>query len=206
MVYVLDEDRVTGEGGLWGSVLAGNPLRTGFAGAIIPPRVIGWTGWIGDGPAEAAERDFRAWGPGAWAGLTASLRAALPACEDAGVKLVLRPHARHVVSDAQRWVKLREEFPWLGLLLDPVSLMSSEMMGRAEEHLARMASALAPGAEAVLVSDAAPGEDGLLHPVPWGRGVLPREWLVRLARACGGARITRPGDTGAGSALRGEEA
>jgi hypothetical protein len=208
MVHVLEAERIVDAhdgGAVWGVVSGVNPLKSGFPEPTAP-RVIAWSGWAGDAAAESAERDFWVWGPAAWDQLRVALREAVPAYEAARTRLVLRPHARHVVSDAQRWVKLREEFPGVGLLLDPVPLFSEEMVSRAEDHLGRLAAALAPGSDGVLISDAAPGVDGMLAPVEWGRGVLPREALIRLAGPCRGAVIVRRGDAGAGSALGREEA
>src|SRR5690606_16207566 len=60
-----------------------------------------WSGWTAE-DADPASGCFplsmEAWGPGAW-------QAMLDACReawDAGVQLMLRPHARHILSDAQR--------------------------------------------------------------------------------------------------------
>lgn len=85
------------------------------------------------------EEDPRTWGAKGWD----VLRARVESCER---DLVIRPHARHVVSDVPGCRRLLES-SWAserGALLchDPASMVVPGMMGRIEDHLRRMYEAI----------------------------------------------------------------
>lgn len=156
MPLFMQGDRIADEGGhTWALVSHANPLDVGFefAGA---QRVVAWTGWFGEGADAAAgrfPRDFRTWTPGAWKSLRERIDEAAAKLA-AGGELLLRPHARHVISDPQACIMLVKDLPpGVRILLDPVSMLTPAMLGSAEDHLAR-AMELAPFAAAVLISGA----------------------------------------------------
>jgi hypothetical protein len=140
-----------------------NPLEDdpGDLAAGGAPVVVTWSGWFG-----GDEVGVGTWGPRGWAALQAWCDCQGPAFAAAGRELWLRPHAGHVLSDAQRCLTFLRgrEGQAIGLLLDPVSMLAPSMLADAAEHLDRMLGALAQvaGVRAVL----APGARGL--PIPEG--------------------------------------
>lgn len=84
--------------------------------------------------------DPRTWGPSGWAALDSRL-AALAA------PLIIRTHARHVVSDTPGIVHLLRAHPppHVNVLVDPVSMLTPEMLksGHAADHLRRTFEAIA---------------------------------------------------------------
>jgi hypothetical protein len=144
---------------------------------------------------------MEAWGPGAWQAMLGACREA----RGAGVRLLLRPHARHILSDAQRCLRfLEEQAPPFAppLLLDPAAMLTESMLPDAAEHLERILGALAgrEGVWGVLLSgvEPAPGGGGEraggggLRPCPFTRGLLAPEILLEAA-----ARWFGPGAPGA---------
>ena len=93
-----------------------------------------WSGSMAelDGGGLFAE-DPRTWGSKGWSALEAAV---------SGRTLCLRPHARHVVSDVPgcRKVLAAEWAGGVGLLVDPMSMMTSAMLNarEAEDHLCRV--------------------------------------------------------------------
>lgn len=86
------------------------------------------------------EDDPRTWGPKGWA----ALESAVKALRDANVRLCLRPHARHVVSDPIGCRRLLEA-EWaanLELLYDPWSMLAESMLTSGDktvaDHVRRM--------------------------------------------------------------------
>ncbi len=144
-VLCLERDRIRDGDATWASVDACNPLEDGWGGPkMLGPRVVCWSGWLGP---EIFARDVRTWGPGGWSALER-------ACEgmEAG-RVLLRTHARHVLSDAQRCLAfLRRWEGKVGLLLDPMAMLEVSMLDRAEEHLDRIVGALGahPGVGAMV--------------------------------------------------------
>ncbi len=70
---------------------------------------------------------------------TAYLDAAEPVLRDSGRRLLLRTHARHVVSDfvaAKALLAEREGSP-IGIALDPAACFEASMLADAEDHLVR---------------------------------------------------------------------
>jgi hypothetical protein len=163
---------------LWALVSHKNPLIDGFC-PTSAHRVVSWTGWFGetaDPSTGLFPRDFRTWTPGAWQRLQHHLTTT-------SAELLLRPHARHIVSDAQACVLLVRDLPSnIRLLLDPISMLEPAMLNDAQDHIARIldlaesaAGIIIAGAE--LVADSVrPSRDG---------PALPRDtvesWIDRLA-------------------------
>lgn len=112
-----------------------------------PTRIVAWTGSYaeldGGGPFDA---DPRTWGAAGWSALELACAAAT---EDANVTVLIRPHARHVVSDVpgiRRFAttiaaRCRGRFE---LLLDPASMLDTAHLdrGTAADTLRRIAEEL----------------------------------------------------------------
>jgi hypothetical protein len=182
------------QGGVFAAVAHHNPLESVAVDAPLPaPRLVMWSGWFGAGePLRGSfPRDFRTWTPRGWAGLARACDGLLPALTSAGMHLWVRPHARHVLADAQSCVsflKEREGQP-VRLLLDPAGLLTGSMLGLAEEHLGRIFGALGghAGTGAALLSnlERAPGEEELLVPAPLHRGLIDPSVILSAWRAHG---------------------
>lgn len=148
------------------------------AGGVIAPRLIAWSGSLADDP---SERDPRTWGP---AGL-ASLRGALARWREplirANWRLLLRPHARHILCDPQRCVTMLNEWEKSGepfaLALDPAAMIEESMQSNADDHARRACEALA-SRSAIIV-------------VPPPTAALKPGDLDRILHDCGAAEMPR---------------
>ncbi|MEM1329342.1 MAG: hypothetical protein AAGG07_02145 [Planctomycetota bacterium] len=144
-----------------GRVLAGNhadpdaPARAGRGSGIdaelqLGEPVVAWSGWLGEQPASgdglwAASPET--WGP---AGMAAFPLVVEHLTERSRVAPILRPHARHLLCDPQRCLALLNgDGPRFRLLLDPVAMLTPEMLPQAEDHLVRSVEALGGRAETV---------------------------------------------------------
>ncbi|MFN0010329.1 MAG: hypothetical protein ACKVS8_01665 [Phycisphaerales bacterium] len=115
--------------------------EAGGTSAPPNPYVIAWSGSMGEGLFEA---DPRTWGPRGWAALHAACDAAAPGLEASRRVLVLRTHARHVLSDPRACVKFladRAGGPF-AVLPDAASMIERSMLGMVEDHLDRLFAAL----------------------------------------------------------------
>lgn len=181
-LYFLGEKLIVdGQGVPFASVSGVNVLSAN-ADANVPsrsnpvfPREVMWSGWMGE---SAFTRDFRAWGKEAWSTFDAWCDLQLPRLVTTGVTLCFRPHPRHTLSDAQSCVsflKKRAGQPFR-VLLDPVGMLTSSMIPRAEDHLHRIMDALADhsGVAGVMVSNAVSStiDPELLAPAPVHRGAV----------------------------------
>jgi hypothetical protein len=183
-----------------------------------------WTGWTGDTDRGASdleagvfERSITTWtGPG-----RQRLDAALPALLDAAAsgtshplapprRLLLRAHARHVISDPQSVLTAfrggKNLAGWCpdsmhpadaptGYLFEPAAFLTPEMLGESEDHLARSFEALpiqpwcwGTLLTGLLPTDTAWGEPEL-QPVPITEGVLHPDTLARLWAASGARHL-----------------
>lgn len=185
---VLTDDALTD---LDGTVLARaaghNPLALDPAAAALPeaPLVLGWSGGLGE---ELFERAFATWMPSGRNALDLYLDAAEPVLRDRGSRLLLRTHARHVISDAQAAVALldaRPEAP-LGVALDPAACLEASMLGDAEDHMVRFFDLAGGRAEVIVLASvhqpASPEAPEPLAPAPLGDGLIDPTLLGRLAR------------------------
>ena len=111
-----------------------------------------------------------------------------------GMRLLIEPCSRHVLHDAHTTAAFlrehREEH--LGLALNPTALFEPSMMDHREDHLFRIAEALAPIASALILADAAPDASGEnLDPADLGAGAFdPCETLRIVLEAMGAAEAT----------------
>lgn len=124
----------------WASVWRGNVLKDD-AGmeAISGRRVVVYSGWVeSEDDAEAARLS---WSPATWARCVEGLAALRSRCEAAGTELLIRPNARHVVSDVPTCQKLLGEagLEGVGILLDVAAMLTPTMMRDAADHVRRLA-------------------------------------------------------------------
>ncbi len=151
-------------------------------------RLLCWSGWFGEGadPQRGIfPRDFRTWTPVGRAALHAACDAALATLTPRGVEFMLRPHARHILSDVQGCLAFLRSYPSVRLLLDPASLLTGAMLPSAEDHLRRMFENLAPhpSTAAVVLANVerlTADDSDALGPVPLHRGLIDPALLLRL--------------------------
>lgn len=156
-------------------------------GAVGGSSLVVWSGGLGEGLFDA---DPRTWMSPGWAALSEALPRWLEKCEGAGIRPVLRPHARHVMSDAPGIARVLREFPGVRVLLDPAAMLTANMIATAEDHFTRtlsslghhervmgvvMANVLAPAGAASDTDDGPP-----LRRVALDRGVLDGAMIRRL--------------------------
>lgn len=102
----------------------------------------------------------------------------------------MRPHARHVVSDAvaARAVLAEREGGRFGLAFDPASCFEASMLEDADDHLVRMFEIAGPLAEVVILRSVgvprgdAGFESPALEGAALGEGALDSALLGRLVR------------------------
>lgn len=110
-----------------------------FADAAL--RVVAWSGSYAEVEGGGMfEDDPRTWGDRGWSELRERVLSAPPG------SVVVRPHARHVVSDVPGCLRLLDS-AWAsqrGVMLcyDPLSMLAESMLPNRDEHLRRMAEAL----------------------------------------------------------------
>lgn len=177
-----------GDGDPFAAVLDGNPLGPGWS---LPPapcrRVVVWSGRLGADDEDRAP-GVRTWGRAgreAFEGLCDRLA---ETARPRGVTVLLRPHARHVLSDTPSCAAFlrRRAGDGLGLLLDPASMLTPSMLAHGAEHVARIVGDLASmiGVGAVLLANVertGPGNDDL-RLAPLTRGELDAPPLAAAAR------------------------
>ncbi len=119
---------------------------------------------------------------------------------------MIRPHARHLVSDVPGCLGLMRREPRFRLAFEPALLFEPVMLVAAEDHLVRMFGGLASVAEVIVISDVQQADDDggpWCVPVEFGSGLLPMEVVIQQARAAAGegARLFARSETEA-EALR----
>ncbi len=117
-------------------------LGAGASAVEDGSREIVWSGSFAelDG-GNVFDEDPRTWGPKGWDALRERVEQS-----GEGGRLVIRPHARHVVSDVpgckrmleSAWARERDVM----LCYDPASMCAAGMMGRVEDHIRRMYEAI----------------------------------------------------------------
>ncbi len=179
----------------FGTVTTVNPLAEGWEPPATPEggRLVLYSGWLGEqaGPGLWTS-SFRTWGPtgrDAFDRLTARL-------SEAESMFCFRPHARHVLADPQTCLSFlrahESDGPdsrgsWgFGVLLDPVAMLTPDMLDQAEDHLRRAFGALADRADvpALLLTNAELVEttdSKELRACPLDAGVLNAEMIRTLA-------------------------
>jgi hypothetical protein len=177
--------------------VGGNPLAGDWAvDADLPGEwIMAWSGTLGGAPFEGTPANWMR-GPAA---LDACCDELAPQLVRHGKRLVLLPHARHVLSDA------RSALTWwcdrvipgqdpnvvrhspagrrpFGLALDPAALLEPSMLEDIEDHMQSLLSSFGPRIDALVLRDAAPDPEDpeSLATVPLGTGALPRECVLGL--------------------------
>ena len=174
-----------------GAFVGGNPLDDGWAvDAELPGGwLMAWSGTLGGSLFEGTPANWMR-GPTA---LDALCDALAPQLARHGKRLVLLPHARHVLSDARSaltwWCRrvIPGEDPNLvrrspsgprpfGLALDPGALLEPSMVPDVEDHLRSLLAAFGPRVDLLVLRDARvdPSDPESMQPCALGEGVLPR--------------------------------
>ncbi len=174
-----------------------------FSDALSPQpdqTTIVWSGWFddeADPESGVFHHDPRTWTALGWETLEARLAEILPKFEAANARLLLRPHVRHVISDAPsvRRILGKFETPVLGILFEPAAMLTAGMADDARDHLTRLLEALAhhervaaillTGAERPARGDADPEHDDILVPAPLTRGSLDYHDLLAVLKDFG---------------------
>lgn len=171
-----------------GNLLAPDPPA--IPANIPAPRLIAWSGTLAEGA--MFDRDVRTWMPAGLEAFRSMCDAVRPFLDAAGVRLLFRSHARHVLCDPHRCATLLREWRDIGapfaLALDAAAMLEQSMLTDAEDHLERAFGALAPLADAVILANAGP--DGAAQPAdqdaapplltaPLHRGVIDPALLLK---------------------------
>lgn len=186
----------------WATVSTFN-LLAGAVPAIpdhpISTRLAAWSGWLPEDstPERGAFRaDLRTWQPAARAKFDDVCDWLAPTLRQRELMLAIRPHARHVLSDAQgciTFLKKREGQPF-ELLVEPAAMLTPDMLPDAAEHLERIIDALArfEAVAGFLVSNVEKVDlgDGVieLRTCPISMGILDPDFVARPCRAAAGSR------------------
>lgn len=136
-----------------------SPLGGGIDLGAIPEdaTVLCWSGTLGEG---LFARDWGTWGAAGWEALMLFCERVAPVLDERGARLVLRPHARHVLSDAFKCRRFLDEnrHGRIGVALDAAAMMERSMLGDTEGHFERAFEMLGAVAELVIVTGLAPAE------------------------------------------------
>ena len=170
------------------TILPGNPLADDWFFPVDLPgdRLVAWSGGLGETLFADEPRTWMGEGHQRFERLCDEIREPL---RDAGGRLCIRPHARHVLSDPQGtldFLRRREDEPF-GLALSPADLLLPHMLDAAEDHFERILEFMVPRCDLLIVADAAPDasepdasdQAGGMRPCRLGEGVLPAERLMR---------------------------
>ncbi|MFK7961595.1 MAG: hypothetical protein AB8G96_13845 [Phycisphaerales bacterium] len=191
-------------------VLPGNPLADDWSPPASLPSdpgdLILWTGAMGDGPFAPHPHTWMSPGRTRLTERLADLAEALSRGPEPGRRLLLRPHARHVLSDppsVRSFLRDAGDLP-IGLCLEPAALFEATMLGdAAEEHVERILGGLGDLTDVHLRGDveppagvpipdplpasgkgplvAGPAPDAPCELVPAGEGHLPMDQLDAAA-------------------------
>ena len=154
--------------------------------------IIAWSGTMSDPRDDPFAPDPAAWLPASMPALLARLESLEPLLVAQRVRLLIRSHARHILSDAPRCGVLlrapwRSTHPHIGLALDPAAMVEPSMVPTALDHIRRSLEALAHRASIVILTNfIAPDPavpDAALHPARLAEGVIPAPELNALATA-----------------------
>lgn len=154
-----------------------------------PGRTLLWSGWFEPDQSDGDLPSPLTWSPAAWTRLTTFCAAVAESRSDARVCFV--PRSGHILSDlpsCQRFLGGRAG--WTGahadrfeLLLDPIGMLSLDMLVHAPEHLERIVLGLGglAGVAGIFLSNVAPVS---LERRPIHDGVLSAPFLAELLSRC----------------------
>lgn len=137
----------TGDAAGFGRCTTDNPADL-IRAADTNERLIAWAGWLDDSKADPSmgrfDPDFNVWSPAGWQALRDGVAAAADSLRKHDATLCLRPHSGCVLSDPQGCLNfLRDDPPErVEILLDPVAMLTPDMLDKAEDHLGRAFEAL----------------------------------------------------------------
>lgn len=161
-VWAVSDANLIAEGAAAGSLLDGLP--GGCTHLVV------WSGTLADG-LFAGDNPLTWIGPGR-AALDGAVAALAPLLRDRGVRLLLRPHCRHVLGDAttaRSFLESLDPGAPVGLALDICSIFEPGMLRAAGDHCRRTFEILGPVAELVICTGAAAEADRVV-PAPLGEG------------------------------------
>lgn len=173
----------------FGFLLHANPLEAGGVELSRFPersRVVVWSGTLAS---TLFGRDPLGWGPATLDSFRAWCAGAHEVCEQHGMIVLLRPHARHALCDVPRCLAFLREYegsPHFGIALEPVAMLEASMLDAAEDHLRRIFESLGSRAGALILTNVAheqPGGDAAVARVAFEAGRLDPGALGKLVRA-----------------------
>ncbi|MBM4051856.1 MAG: hypothetical protein FJ270_03810 [Planctomycetes bacterium] len=174
---------LTHAGAAWGSWLPGTLLEPG-TWPEGSPRVLAFTGSLSGTPDEG---DLRNWMPAGIEACRTALVSARSRAQERSQRLVIVPHAQHLVSDLHSTLRIMREHQGVGVALAPAALLTASMLEHAADHLRRLLGTLGPVADAIILHDLARCVDHLGEPsvraCPWGHGVLDAALVGSLVPA-----------------------
>ena len=163
---------------------------------------IAWSGSLAAGPGRFVPEPRNWMGPG-----RAALESACDRLVDGLARsrrtLLLRPHARQVLSDLTGAVDFlrRHRGERFGLAFAPADLFVASMLNDAAEHLGRgfavLLPLLRPDRDVLILEDLEPPdrEEDLPRKVPLGTGILPWQTVASAVGSLGSAwRVVLPGE------------
>lgn len=171
---------ITMQGAPWGAWLPGSLLEPG-AWPEGAPRVLAFTGSLSGSHDEG---DLRNWMPAGIEACRNALGSARTRAEDRGQRLVIVPHALHLVSDLHSTLRLLREHQGIGVAIAPAALLTASMLEHADDHLTRILGTLGPIADAIILHDLArcvdlDGEPAV-RACAWRSGVLDATLVASL--------------------------
>jgi len=150
--------------------------------------IIAWSGRADGADPDPFAADPRSWLPGAMPAFLARLDALETVLRRTRVRVLIRPHARHIVSDVPRAVAVlhhqsRSSEPHFGLALEPAALLEPSMVPTAIDHTRRALESLAHRAAVVILTNICDpiSPDGWFTPSRLENGLIPGAQLVNLA-------------------------
>jgi hypothetical protein len=148
-------------------------------GAAWSGRLILWSGCVLSAQREADQSDdaqhfarsLAAWGPAGLDRFRSIVERLASVADHMGVRMLFRPHARHVLPDPQRCLNFLREWAAtpISLLIDPGAMMERSMLRDADDHATRIVGSLIGLADGLLLSGPpalAPGESDDLDAPP----------------------------------------
>jgi hypothetical protein len=167
------------------NLLADGGVERLLAEAAGPPRLLAWSGSLGESLFTPSPRTWMSSGRTA---LSAAIERALPELNRRGVRLLLRTHRHHVLSDHHTALAFLDSQSakttrTFGLALDYASMFAATMLPAIEDHLTRIFQAIGPRADLVILGDVGSPAGDEPRPAPFGRGVIPAELLKRLIKS-----------------------
>lgn len=142
-----------------------------------------WSGWLGESD---PQRGWYERVPGQWLGSSQDAWTRVESVLDRAGGAVLRPHARHLVSDGPTCLNWLRGRPDRKLLLDPVAMLEPEMLEAGDDHIERVLEMVGPLAWGVVVCDVQvreePARSAWCVPAPAGKGRLDMQRFVENVR------------------------